>query len=154
MSKEPKKKRSPFSLPINPEAAAGGGRSKRTSDTPLFSQGGAWRNLVEANPAAERYGRENGSSSDLEGLMDDPTHRIFDDPAANTDIKVLRKALMASLGREGDRINHTVQFENILLTTLSKVRTILKRYEGAIDTRVMDEMRSVVSQAEKSASEV
>jgi len=86
--------------------------------------------------------------------MDDPTHRIFDDPAANTDIKVLRKALMASLGREGDRINHTVQFENILLTTLSKVRTVIKRYDGVIDTRAVDELYSVISQAEKEASEV
>jgi hypothetical protein len=86
--------------------------------------------------------------------MDDPTHRIFDDPAANTDIKVLRKALMASLGREGDRINHTVQFENILLATLSKVRTVIKRYDGVIDTRAVDELYSVICQAEKEASEV
>jgi hypothetical protein len=154
MSKEPKKNRSPFSLPINPEAAAGGGRNKRTSDAPVFSQGGSWRHLVEANPAAERYGRENGSASDLEGLMDDPTHRIFDDPTANTDIRLMRKALMASLGREGDRINHTVQFENILLSTLSKIGTVLRRYEGVIDTQVVEELKAIVAQAEQSASEV
>ena len=154
MPKEPKKNRTPFSMPINPEAAAGRGRNKRTSDAPVFSQGGSWRHLVEANPAAERYGRENGGASNLEGLADDPTHRIFDDPTANTDIRLMRRALMASLGREGDRINHTFQFENILLSTLLKVGIVLKRYGGVVDTQMAEELKAIVAQAEQSASEV
>ena len=94
------------------------------------------------------------SASNLEGLADDPTHRIFDDPTANTDIRLMRRALMASLGREGDRINHTSQFENILLSTLLKVGIVLKRYGGVVDTQMAEELKAIVAQAEQSASEV
>ena len=61
---------------------------------------------------------------------------------------------MASLGREGDRINHTFQFENILLSTLLKVGIVLKRYGGVVDTQMAEELKAIVAQAEQSASEV
>lgn len=155
MSTNPKKNRSPFAQPINPEAAAGKKRNKRTSDEPAFSAGGSWRNLVGADPASERYSREKGTWNDLEGLVEaDPSHRIFDDPAANNDLRIIRRALMASLSREGHRIDQTVKFENILLATISKMNTVIRRYEGVIDLQLLEEMKAIMAQAESEASEV
>ena len=155
MSTNPKKKRSPFAQPINPEVAAGKKRNKRTSYEPAFSAGGSWRNLVGADPASERYSREKGTWNDIEGLVEtDPSHRIFEDPAANNDLRVIRRVLMASLSREGQRIDQTVKFENILLATISKMNTVIRRYEGRIDPQLSEEVKAILTQAESDASEV
>lgn len=154
MSTKEKKKNS-FSLPINPQKKV---RNKRTSAEPNFSAGGRWKGLLGADPASLQ--RRESSLAEIVPDGDSDGDEVVDDvqitveQAAERNVDCLRKMLINSHIREGDRILHAAKFESILFDSFSKIRTVMREYGDTVGTAGIHKICQIMDDAERDASEV
>lgn len=151
------KKKAPGLTTVSATPVSSQPRGKRTADEPNFSAGGLWRGLLGSDPRSGEWIRERCQIPDLRGLQpatEDVPHHIITEHLLEGDPHHLRMMLIASLTREGERIEHTSRLDEILSNLISMIRTELQRTKALAGTSTLRNIHQILDRAEMRAGEV